>query len=136
MELILEIEKKFYLNLTHQKKKISEKFNLKKISLVVLLQGITKNDDCVKNRKFSNFVNIDLNKKMINDLVLNEKPFIFFSTEWVYPGTKKFNSEKSIVLPANLYARQKLIIEKYIKKKGRKIFHFEISKNIHKYFKG
>jgi len=110
------------------KEKISEKFNLKKISLVVLLQGITKNDDCVKNRKFSNFVNIDLNKKIINDLVLNEKLFIFFSTEWVYPGTKKFNSEKSKVLPANLYAHQKLIIEKYIKKKAEKYFILRLAK--------
>ena len=100
-----------------------------------MLQGITKNDECVKNKKLSNFVNIDLNKKMINDLILNKKPFIFFSTEWVYSGTKKFNSEKSKVLPANLYARQKLIIEKYIQKKSKKIFYFKTGKNIHKCFK-
>ena len=60
-------KKKNLIKFDPSKQKISEKFNLKEISLVVLLQGITKNDDCVKNRKFSNFVNIKLNKKMINE---------------------------------------------------------------------
>ena len=121
-------KKKNLLKFDPSKEKISEKFNLKNISIVVLLQGITKNDECVKNKKLSNFVNIDLNKKMINDLILNKKPFIFFSTEWVYSGTKKFNSEKSKVLPVNLYARQKLIIEKYIQKKAKKFFILRLAK--------
>ncbi len=121
-------KKKNLFKFDPSKEEISEKFNLKKISIVVLLQGITKNDQCVKNKKLSNFVNIDLNKKMINDLILNKKPFIFFSTEWVYSGAKKFNSEKSKVLPANLYARQKLIIEKYIQKKAKKFFILRLAK--------
>ena len=44
---------------------------------------------------------------------------LFFFYRMVYPGTKKFNSEKSKVLPSNLYANQKLIVERYIKKKQK-----------------
>lgn len=121
-------KKKNLVKFDPSKYKISEKFDLNKISLVVLLQGMTKNDDCLKNKKLSNFINITLNKKMIDDLVLNNKPFIFFSTEWIYPGTKKFNSEKSRVLPVNLYARQKLVLEKYIKKKTKKFFILRLAK--------
>ncbi len=110
------------------KNKISEVIDLDRISLVVLLHGITKNAECVKNKKKSNFVNITLNKKIINELVRLKKPFIFFSTEWVYPGTKKFNSENNKVNPVNLYARQKLVIEKFIKKKSKKYFILRIAK--------
>ena len=110
------------------KENISEKFNLKKISLVVLMHGITKNDECIKNKNFSNYVNITLNKKLIDDLIFNNKPFIFFSTEWVYPGTKKFNDENSRVSPANLYANQKLIVERYIKKNAKKFYILRLAK--------
>ena len=108
--------------------KISAKFNLNKISMVVLLQGIAKNEDCVKDKIKSNFVNIELNKYMIKDLVANDIPFIFFSTEWVYPGNRKLNSEKSPVSPVNLYANQKLKIEQYIKNNAYKYYILRLAK--------
>ena len=96
--------------------------------MVVLLQGIAKNEDCVKDKIKSNFVNIELNKYMIKDLVANDIPFIFFSTEWVYPGNRKLNSEKSPVSPVNLYANQKFKIEQYIKNNAYKYYILRLAK--------
>ena len=110
------------------KEDISEKLNLDKFSLVVLLQGITKNDDCMKDKIKSNFVNIDLNKKMIKNLIANDKPFIFFSTEWVYPGNRKLNLETSPVFPVNLYANQKYKMEKYIITNAKKYYILRLAK--------
>ena len=121
-------KKKNLIKFDPSKQKISEKFNLNNFSLIVLLQGVTKNDECVKKKKLSNFVNITLNKKIIDELILQKKKFIFFSTEWVYSGKKKFNSENSKLLPVNLYTRQKLKIEKYIKKNAKDYFILRLAK--------
>ncbi|MDC3167194.1 sugar nucleotide-binding protein [Candidatus Pelagibacter sp.] len=121
-------KKKKLIQFDPSKKKISEFFDLKKISVVVLLQGISKNEECIKNKKFSNFTNIELNKIMINDLIFHDIPFVFFSTEWVYSGKNKFSSERSKVSPVNLYAKQKLSVEKYILKKANKFFILRLAK--------
>tara|TARA_B100000989_G_scaffold298989_1_gene291712 strand:- start:6723 stop:7589 length:867 start_codon:yes stop_codon:yes gene_type:complete len=121
-------KKKKLIKFDPSKHKISEKFNLNKVSLIVLLQGISKNDECVKDKKHSNFVNVKLNKIMIKDLIEKKKPFIFFSTEWVYPGTKSFSKENSKVKPVNLYANQKLKIENYIMKNAKKFYILRLAK--------
>ena len=121
-------KKKKLIKFNPSKENISDKFDLNKISLVVLLQGITKNDDCIKDKTKSNFVNIVLNKKMIKNLVAKDIPFIFFSTEWVYPGNRKLNFENSPVSPVNLYAKQKLKIEKYITKVSKKYYVLRLAK--------
>ena len=121
-------KKKKLIHFDPSKKKISEFFDLKKISVVVLLQGISKNEECIKNKRFSNFTNIELNKIMIDDLISHDIPFVFFSTEWVYSGKNKFSSERSKVSPVNLYAKQKLSVEKYILKKAKKFFILRLAK--------
>ena len=65
---------------------------------------------------------------MIKNLVAKDIPFIFFSTEWVYPGNRKLNFEKSPISPVNLYAKQKLKMEKYITKVSKKYYILRLAK--------
>ena len=42
----------------------------------------------------------------------------------VFDGKKGNYDEKSTPKPLNLYGKQKLLIEKYLKKKNQKILHY------------
>ena len=57
----------------------------------------------------------------------NIKP-IFLSTDLVFSGVKGKYVEKDIPKPKTLYGKQKLIIEKYIKKNFQNYLIFRLSK--------
>lgn len=137
------LAKKFYNNCipTYYKKKISKgvKFNIikddlnlllenKKIKNVIILAAISDPDECYKFKKKSYIINVKSIKKIINKIVKKNLYFIFFSTEFVYDGKKGNFSETSKVNPLNIYGKQKLLIEKYIKSKTNKCAIFRISK--------
>jgi dTDP-4-dehydrorhamnose reductase len=117
-----------YLSRKFNKKKIN-KFNIfkdnidnfyfkKNISSAILFTAISNPLICVKNKKLSFDVNIKLTKKIIDSFCTNNIYFVFFSSEYVYGGKKgvRYN-ERSITNSKMLYAKQKINIEKYIKKK-------------------
>ena len=68
-----------------------------------------------KNKK-SHSINVKYTKNLISKIKNKDIHLIFISTEFVYSGNKGNYSEKSITNPINLYGRQKLLIENYIKK--------------------
>jgi dTDP-4-dehydrorhamnose reductase len=91
----------------------------------VLFSSISNPEYCEKNKRLSYKINIKYTKKIIDFLVKKNIYFIFFSTEYVYFGKKKIiYNEDSQTNSKQLYANQKIEIEKYIYKK--KYINFSI----------
>ena len=99
---------------------IIKKYNINKI---VLLSAISDPDKCFKQKKISHLINIKYTKNLISKIKNKNVHLIFISTEFVYSGVKGNYSENSITNPINIYGKQKLIIENYIKKN---IFSYSI----------
>ena len=93
-----------------------------KIDRVVLLSAISDPDKCLKKKKYSNLLNVTKTKKLIDILCKKKIYFIFFSSEYIFDGDRGNYNEKSIPKPKNLYGKQKLLIEKYIRKKTIRLF--------------
>ena len=89
-----------------------KKYNINKI---VLLSAISDPDECYKNKKKSYLINVKYTKNLISKIKNNDIHLIFISTEFVYSGKKGNYSENSKSYPINLYGKQKLLIENYIK---------------------
>lgn len=150
----------FFSRKSNKKKKI-KKFNIFKddicnfykkeeTSSAILFTAISEPSKCLIDKKLSFDVNIKYTKKIIDSFVANNIYFIFFSSEYVYAGKKgmKYN-ERSKINTNMLYGKQKINIEKYIKKKTKnyailrlaKTYGNEISDNtlfsssLKKYFK-
>ena len=123
--------KKYYnLNLIKfNKNKLINFIKEKKIKKVVVLSSISKPEDCFRNKKNSYAINVKGTKNLINLLIKHGVYFIFFSTEYIFDGTKGYYTEKSKAIPSLYYGKQKLIIEDYIKLKSYKNFAiFRLSK--------
>ena len=105
--------------------KLIKKF---KIDRIVLLSSITDPDECLRNKKKSNLLNVEKTKKIIYKIIKKNIYFIFFSSEYIFDGKKGNYNEKSIVRPINLYGKQKYLIEKYIKKNTKNYCIFRIGK--------
>jgi dTDP-4-dehydrorhamnose reductase len=99
-----------------------------KISKVVLLSACSDPDYCKKNLEISNQLNVVKTKKLISDLIKFKIYFIFFSTEFVFDGKKGRYSENDRTKPINIYGKQKLEIEKYIKQNTKNYCIFRIAK--------
>ena len=102
-----------------------EKFD---INRVILLSAISDPDVCLKKKKYSYEINVQKTKKLIDVLIKKKIYFIFFSSEYIFDGKKGNYSENSIAIPNNLYGRQKLIVENYIRKKTKDYSIFRIGK--------
>ena len=105
--------------------KLTKKFSIKK---VVILSAISDPDYCYSNKKKSYKLNVLSIKKIIDKLISQKIYFIFFSTEMVYSGLNKYYNENSLVKPSNVYGKQKLAIEKYIKKNANNYSIFRVCK--------
>ena len=105
--------------------KLINKFSIKK---VVILSAISDTDYCYVNKKKSYILNVLSTKKIIDKLVEQKIYFIFFSTEMVYSGKNKNYNENSSAKPSNVYGKQKLAIEKYIKRKTNNYSIFRVGK--------
>lgn len=104
---------------------IIKKYNIFK---VVLLSAYSDPDYCKKNLKISSQLNVEKTKKLISDLINHNVYFIFFSTEFVFDGKKGRYSENDKTRPLNVYGKQKLEIEKYIKQNTKNYCIFRIAK--------
>ena len=99
-----------------------------KINNVVLLSAYSDPDFCKKFKTISYDLNVKKTKKILKNLINKNIYFIFFSTEFIYKGDKGSYTEKSKANPINLYGKQKLEIEKFLKKKGKNFAIFRIAK--------
>jgi dTDP-4-dehydrorhamnose reductase len=105
--------------------KLIKKFSIKK---VVILSAISDLDACHLNKKKSYSVNVKSTKKIIDHLTAKKIYFIFFSSEMVYSGKNTYYDENSTTKPINTYGKQKLAVEKYIKKKSYNYSIFRVGK--------
>jgi len=95
---------------------IEEIVDLHKVSSVVILLGDTNPDTCVEDVEKSENLNVHSVKRIVNILSLYDIDVIFASSEFVYDGEKGNYIELDCANPILLYGKQKLEIEKYIKK--------------------
>lgn len=120
-------KKNFYLTYFKTKIKNGIKFNILKDNLdlvinkynikkIVLLSAITEPDECAKNKAHSNNLNVIMTKKLINKIINRNIYFIFISSELIFSGKKGNYKEEDKAKPVNLYGKQKLLVEEYLKK--------------------
>ena len=86
-----------------------------KISHVIFLSAFSRPQDCEKNKKLSNNLNVISTKGVLNILLKKNIYFIFISSDYIFDGNKGNYSENSIPNPKVLYGKQKLKIEKFLK---------------------
>ena len=107
---------------------ISKVIKKYKINKIVLLSAISDPDKCYLNKNLSYQINIKYTKKFIDKIKKENIYLIFMSSEFVYSGFKKINNENNITNPINLYGKQKIEIEKYVKKNLNKFSIFRLAK--------
>lgn len=121
-----KIYRGIYFDLTkHKISKVIKKFNIKK---VVFLSAISDTDFCYRNRKVSHFVNCIKTKSILKELIKLNIYIIFFSTEFVFSGNKGNYKENNNTNPINIYGKQKLIIENFLKKNYKNFCILRIAK--------
>ena len=98
------------------------------INKIILLSAISDPDECYKNKKKSHSINIKYTKNLISKIKNKNVHLIFISTEFVYSGRTGNYSENSKSSPINLYGKQKLLIENYIKRNIRNYSILRIAK--------
>jgi dTDP-4-dehydrorhamnose reductase len=76
--------------------------------------GETHPDACAANPEWSQRLNVDCTKQVIDQLIEWGVPLTFTSSEFVFDGGRGRNVESDPVNPINLYGRQKLEIERYL----------------------
>jgi dTDP-4-dehydrorhamnose reductase len=86
-----------------------------KITHVVFLSALSRPQDCEKNKKLSNNLNVLKTKKVLRYLFKKNLYFIFISSDYIFDGNKGNYSESSIAKPKLLYGKQKLKIETFLK---------------------
>jgi len=106
------------LKINFNKKSFLKTIEKHKISKAVIFTAISDPVACVNNKRISYKVNIVLIKKIIDLLIKKKIYFIFFSSEYIFLGNRKnLYRENSKANTKMLYGKQKIIIEKYLKKK-------------------
>ena len=98
------------------------------INSVILLSAISDPDTCLRKKNYSNKLNVERTKKLIDILIKQKIYFIFFSSEYIFDGKKGNYSEKSKAIPNNIYGKQKLQVENFIRKKAKHYSIFRIGK--------
>ena len=121
-----KIKNGIYFDLTkHKISKIIKKFSINK---VVFLSAISDTDFCFKNPNVSHFVNCTKTKSVLKELIKLNIYIIFFSTEFVFSGNKGNYKENDNTNPINIYGKQKLVIENFLKEKYKNFCILRIAK--------
>lgn len=84
--------------------------------IAILVAGISNPDECFINQKLSSSINIDAPIEILKILKKKQIKPIFISTEMVFDGNKGSYSELDETGPTLIYGKQKLEVEKFIKK--------------------
>ena len=96
--------------------------NKYKINRIVFLSAISNPDDCEKDIKNSNLINVQKTREILKILLKKKIYFIFFSSEYVFDGQYGNYTENSLAKTKLLYGRQKLKIEKFLKNNKKNTF--------------
>ena len=99
--------------------KISNKIEINDFDTFVILSAISNPNHCEVDEYNSSNINVFFMKKLIDELILHQKRIIFFSSEYVYSGTKGNYKEIDETNPINNYGKQKYEIENYIIKNSK-----------------
>lgn len=81
-------------------------------NLVIHAAGMTNVEDCEKNPRLAEFINIDLGMNIAraaHDLTI---PFVYISTDHLFSGKKLLSHEFDTPEPLNVYAKTKWGLEK------------------------
>ena len=95
---------------------------------IIILSSISNPDDCFQYKEMSRNINIISTKKLISKIIKKRLYFIFFSSEFVYDGSRGNYSESYPAKPINIYGKQKFLIEKFINSKTKNCAIFRIGK--------
>ena len=121
-----KIKNGVYFNILERN--LSKIINLDQYSNIIILSAITKPDDCIENKELSQNINVDSTKQLIDSVNRKNIHIIFFSSEFVYDGLKGNYNEKDSTNPVNLYGKQKVEVENYIKSTSSKYTILRIAK--------
>jgi len=127
---------------THHNNKLGDSifFNIRKHSLLKLFKnygdpdiiiyaaGTTDHFKVKDNKKLSHETNVKSNLKQIKSLLKINCKIIFLSTQLVYYGKKGNYKENDKAIPKLEYAKQKLLIENYIKNNFDNYLIFRLAK--------
>ena len=102
--------------------------NFGEIHSAIIFMGDTKPISCYQNPEFSNQLNVDSITRVLNCLKEWEIRPIFISTEFAFDGEKGNYNEDDRTNPIVLYAKQKLLIEKYIQSSFSDYIIFRLAK--------
>lgn len=101
------------------KDKINNKIKIFKDDKVIILTAISNPSKVFADSKTSNKINILCTIKLIDDLKKIGCKIIFMSSIEVFDGTKGNYNENSKPNPLNLYGKQKLFVENYLKNNSK-----------------
>ena len=134
-------EKKFILIGTYSSNKIKKfiKFDVLKNDIKIFLKknyaenviiaiGNSNHDYCALNKKSSRKLNVLSLKKIINECVKNNQKIIFLSSQMIFDGISGNYTENSLTNSSLTYAKHKIEIEEYLKKKSRNFVILRLSK--------
>jgi|TARA_B110000467_G_scaffold120932_1_gene112324 dTDP-4-dehydrorhamnose reductase len=95
------------------------KFLIKyKPRILIYAVGITDVDLCERNKKLANAINVEGIKNIIEHITDTDTKIIYFSTSFVFDGTKKFYLETDKPNPISYYGESKLQGEKIVQDSG------------------
>ncbi len=121
-------KRKNYIKFDLIKDDIKKIISDKKIKKVIFLSAISNPEECENNKKKSNLINVIKTKEVMKYLIEKKIYFIFFSSEYVFDGKRGNYTESSHTKSKILYGRQKILIEKFLKKKNGNFSIFRIGK--------
>ena len=95
------------------------KFLIKyKPRILIYAAGITDVDLCERDKKLANAINVEGIKNIIDHIKDTGSKIIYFSTSFVFNGTKKFYLETDKPNPISYYGESKLQGEKIVQDSG------------------
>ena len=96
-------------------KKLRKVFNDFIPDIVIQPAAISNVEFCEENPKAAEEVNIIATKESVNLCRQIKSKFVFFSTDYLFDGKAGPYSENDIPNPLNVYGRQKLAMENFIR---------------------
>ena len=102
------------------KNKIGNLFKSTKFDRAIIMSAKSNPLECKLKRKYCYDVNVSYTKKLIDFFINKNLYFIVFSSEYVYSGKSKKYNENSQAKTKMIYGKQKIEIDKYLKKKKYK----------------
>lgn len=92
------------------------------ISTVYFCAAITSIEICENEKKKTREINVKITCNLIKKFLKNNIHVVYFSTNLIFSGKNKYFSHLSKYTPQNEYAKQKILVEEFLKKQKNKKF--------------